>query len=72
MLNYLSEKYDETFIVDEYSFFEVDDLTGDAFFSLHCERLPSVKIKVYGSKNADGTYSYTDDFDEGRKYKGNE
>lgn len=71
MLNYLSTKYDETFIVDESSLFVIDETTDTACFLLHCERLPSVTIEVLGNKKTDGTYSYTDNFNEGKRYKDN-
>lgn len=72
ILNYLEEKYDETFVIDAFSYFTINDTNDEIFFRLSCERLPLVRIEVTGTRNEDGTFDFTDDFEEGKKYKDNE
>lgn len=71
ILDYLSEKYDETFVVDDSSHFDMNDTNDEVFFMLYCDRLPYITITVHGTKNTDGTFSYTDDFTKGKKNNNN-
>ena len=72
ILNYLEEKYDETFITDAFSYFTISDTNDEVLYRLSCERLPSVRVEVTGTRNENGAFDYTDDFEEGKSYNGDD
>ena len=49
----------------------MNDTNDEVFFMLYCDRLPYITITVHGTRNSDGTFSYTDDFTKGKKYNDN-
>ncbi|MBO4998780.1 MAG: hypothetical protein J6D02_12360 [Lachnospira sp.] len=72
ILNYLEEKYDETFITDAFSYFTISDTNDEVLYRLSCERLPAVRVEVTGTRNENGAFDYTDDFEEGKRYNGDD
>lgn len=71
IINYLEEKYDETFVIDSFSYFTISDMNDEVFFRLGCERLPTVRIEVTGKRNENDAFDYTDNFTEGKGYDNN-